>query len=150
MCRNVRPGILSVLPRDLLPEIPSIRTMPMIGTQFRRVLALAALILATASPAAAAPDVWACQRYRTELANLNASASTASALQSEVARLQTYYRSLNCEGGKFLFFDTRPRNAGPSKRGSARSTPPMAGATARWWPPAGGSSLQRCRAPAPA
>ena len=64
-------------PRDLLPEIPSIRTMPMIGTQFRRVLALAALSLATASPAAAAPDVWACQRYRTELANLNASASTS-------------------------------------------------------------------------
>ncbi|CAO4145583.1 DUF2865 domain-containing protein [Methylorubrum aminovorans] len=99
-------------PRDLLPEIPSIRTMPMIGTQFRRVLALAALSLATASPAAAAPDVWACQRYRTELANLNASASTASALQSEVARLQTYYRSLNCEGGKFLFFDTRPPQCG--------------------------------------
>ncbi|WP_096487532.1 DUF2865 domain-containing protein [Methylorubrum populi] len=88
--------------------------MPMIGPQFRRVLALAlaVLTLGGASPAAAAPDVWACQRYRTELANLNASASTASALQSEVARLETYYRSLNCEGGKFLFFDTRPPQCG--------------------------------------
>lgn len=84
---------LAMPPRDLLPEIPSIRTMPMIGLQFRRtfaaVLALAGAILAGAPPAAAAPDVWACQRYRSELANLNASASTASALQSEVARLQT-------------------------------------------------------------
>lgn len=88
--------------------------MPMIGPQFRRVLglALAALALDGASPAAAAPDVWACQRYRTELSNLNASASTASALQSEVARLETYYRSLNCEGAKFLFFDTRPPQCG--------------------------------------
>ncbi|MDV2983571.1 UNVERIFIED_CONTAM: DUF2865 domain-containing protein [Methylobacteriaceae bacterium AG10] len=97
-----------------LPEIPSIRTMPMIGPQFRRALGvvLAALALARAAPAVAAPDVWACQRYRTELANLNASASTASALQSEVARLEAYYRSLNCEGGKFLFFDTRPPQCG--------------------------------------
>ncbi|MEH3119042.1 MAG: DUF2865 domain-containing protein [Methylorubrum populi] len=88
--------------------------MPMIGPQLRRALTLplAALALAGASPAAAAPDVWACQRYRTELANLNASASTASALQSEVARLESYYRSLNCEGGKFLFFDTRPPQCG--------------------------------------
>jgi hypothetical protein len=88
--------------------------MPMIGPQFRRVIGavLAALPLAGASPATAAPDVWACQRYRTELANLNASASTASALQSEVARLEAYYRSLNCEGGKFLFFDTRPPQCG--------------------------------------
>ncbi|MCY1644459.1 DUF2865 domain-containing protein [Methylorubrum sp. SL192] len=103
-----------VLSRDPLLEIPSIRTMPMIGPQFRRVIgaALAALVLAGAWPAAAAPDVWACQRYRTELANLNASASTASALQSEVARLESYYRSLNCEGGKFLFFDTRPPQCG--------------------------------------
>ncbi|MGN7125806.1 DUF2865 domain-containing protein [Methylorubrum populi] len=110
------PCRLAMPPRDLLPEIPSIRTMPMIGLQFRRtfaaVLALAGAVLAGAPPAAAAPDVWACQRYRSELANLNASASTASALQSEVARLQTYYRSLNCEGGKFLFFDTRPPQCG--------------------------------------
>ncbi|HJE24249.1 MAG TPA: DUF2865 domain-containing protein [Methylorubrum populi] len=88
--------------------------MPMIGLQFRRACAalLAALAVGGASPAAAAPDVWACQRYRTELSNLNASASTATALQNEVARLQTYYRSLNCEGGKFLFFDTRPPQCG--------------------------------------
>ncbi|MFF8799960.1 MULTISPECIES: DUF2865 domain-containing protein [unclassified Methylobacterium] len=90
--------------------------MPMIGTQFRRavtlVLAAVSLGFGGASPAAAAPDVWACQRYKSELANLNASASTAAALQSEVARLQTYYRSLNCEGGKFLFFDTRPPQCG--------------------------------------
>ncbi|PXW56208.1 MULTISPECIES: DUF2865 domain-containing protein [Methylobacteriaceae] len=90
--------------------------MPMIGTQIRRaaalVLAAISLGLGGASPAAAAPDVWACQRYKSELANLNATASTAAALQSEVARLQTYYRSLNCEGGKFLFFDTRPPQCG--------------------------------------
>ncbi|WP_232631976.1 DUF2865 domain-containing protein [Methylobacterium sp. Leaf118] len=89
--------------------------MPLIGPQLRRAFALAAaaaaLALAAVTPAAAG-DVWACQRYKTELANLNASASTASALQSEVARLESYYRSLNCEGGKFLFFDTRPPQCG--------------------------------------
>lgn len=89
--------------------------MPPIGMQLRRALsalaAATALVLTQAAPAAAG-DVWACQRYKTELANLNASASTAAALQSEVARLQTYYRSLNCEGGRFLFFDTRPPQCG--------------------------------------
>ena len=89
--------------------------MPLIGPQLRRAFALAAaaaaLALAQVAPAAAG-DVWACQRHKTELANLNASASTAAALQSEVARLEAYYRSLNCEGGKFLFFDTRPPQCG--------------------------------------
>lgn len=89
--------------------------MPLIGTQLRRAFtALAAatlVVLAQAGPAAPG-DVWACQRYKTELANLNASASTAAALQSEVSRLESYYRSLNCEGGKFLFFDTRPPQCG--------------------------------------
>ena len=89
--------------------------MPLIGPQLRRAFAALAavsgLVFAQGGPAAAG-DVWACQRYKTELANLNASASTAAALQSEVTRLEAYYRSLNCEGGRFLFFDTRPPQCG--------------------------------------
>lgn len=89
--------------------------MPLIGPQLRRAFAALAaalgLVLAQGGSAAAG-DVWACQRYKTELANLNASASTAAALQSEVSRLEAYYRSLNCEGGRFLFFDTRPPQCG--------------------------------------
>ena len=89
--------------------------MPLIGPQLRRAftaLAAAAGLVFAQGGSASAGDVWACQRHKTELANLNASASTAAALQSEVSRLESYYRSLNCEGGKFLFFDTRPPQCG--------------------------------------
>ena len=53
-----------------------------------------------------------CRRYRAELASVQTGASATRALQDEIGRLQTYYRSLNCEGGKFLFFDTRPPQCG--------------------------------------
>lgn len=53
-----------------------------------------------------------CRRYRAELASVQNGASTTRALQDEIGRLQTYFRSLNCEGGKFLFFDTRPPQCG--------------------------------------
>ncbi len=43
---------------------------------------------------------------------MQSGASATRALQDEIGRLQTYYRSLNCEGGKFLFFDTRPPQCG--------------------------------------
>ena len=89
--------------------------MPLIGPQSRRALTLlaaAATLAAGWALPARAGDVWACQRYKSELASLNASASTAAALQGELARLQSYYRSLNCEGGRFLFFDTRPPQCG--------------------------------------
>lgn len=79
-------------------------------------MALAGIAAAPASaqttPAPQAPNVYACQRYKAELASINNEASTARALQSEIGRLEAYYRTLNCEGGKFLFFDTRPPQCG--------------------------------------
>jgi len=87
--------------------------MPLIRPPFRSLVqALAAALVALACAAPARADQWACQRYRTELANLTDGANTAQALQNEIGRLQSYYRSLNCEGGKFLFFDTRPPQCG--------------------------------------
>ncbi|WP_246695025.1 DUF2865 domain-containing protein [Methylobacterium sp. WL6] len=54
----------------------------------------------------------ACLRYRSELASLGNGASMVRALQSEIGRLEAYHRSLSCEGGTFLFFDTRPPQCG--------------------------------------
>lgn len=54
----------------------------------------------------------ACLRYRSELAGLSDGANTARALQNEIGRLNAYYRTLNCEGGRFLFFDSRPPQCG--------------------------------------
>ena len=53
-----------------------------------------------------------CRRYRAELASLQNGASTTRALNDEIGRLEAYFRGLNCEGGKFLFFDTRPPQCG--------------------------------------
>jgi hypothetical protein len=53
-----------------------------------------------------------CRRYRAELAALQNGASTTRALNDEIGRLEAYFRGLNCEGGKFLFFDTRPPQCG--------------------------------------
>ncbi len=53
-----------------------------------------------------------CRRYRAELASVQAGGSATRALQDEIGRLQTYFRSLNCEGSRFLFFDTRPPQCG--------------------------------------
>lgn len=72
-----------------------------------RWLAMAA-VAASALVLPAQADTYACQRYKSELANLSAGADTARALQNEIGRLNAYFRTLNCEGGKFLFFDTRP------------------------------------------
>ncbi len=54
----------------------------------------------------------ACLRYRSELTNLGNGASVVRALQGEIGRLEAYHRTLNCEGGTFLFFDTRPPQCG--------------------------------------
>lgn len=54
----------------------------------------------------------ACRRYRAELASVQNGASTTRALNDEIGRLEAYFRGLNCEGGKFLFFDTRPPQCG--------------------------------------
>ncbi|GJE28985.1 DUF2865 domain-containing protein [Methylobacterium organophilum] len=88
--------------------------MPLIrrSTRLPVALLLLALFAVPFLPAAARADQWACQRYKAELANLNNGASAAEALRNEIGRLQAYYRSLNCEGGKFLFFDTRPPQCG--------------------------------------
>ena len=67
---------------------------------------------APAAPAPVSAPHPACARYRAELASLSDGASVTRALQSEIGRLEAYHRSLNCEGGKFLFFDTRPPQCG--------------------------------------
>ena len=73
------------------------------------VQALACIFLATgAVEAQPQASTYACQRYKSELANLSDGANTARALQNEIGRLNAYYRTLSCEGGRFLFFDTRP------------------------------------------
>ena len=54
----------------------------------------------------------ACLRYRAELSSLGNGASVVRALQGEIGRLEAYHRALNCEGGTFLFFDTRPPQCG--------------------------------------
>jgi hypothetical protein len=53
-----------------------------------------------------------CRRYRAELASVQNGVSTTRALNDEIGRLEAYFRGLNCEGGKFLFFDTRPPQCG--------------------------------------
>ena len=69
---------------------------------------------AEAAPAAPTPQLPspACRRYRAELASLRYGVSATRALQDEIGRLQAYQRTLNCEGGTFLFFDTRPPQCG--------------------------------------
>ncbi|GJE62780.1 hypothetical protein MPOCJGCO_4916 [Methylobacterium trifolii] len=83
---------------------------PPIRLLLRPLIALA-LCLGAAGASAQAP-AQTCQRYRAELASLGDGASVTRALQGEIARLQAYHRTLNCEGGTFLFFDTRPPQCG--------------------------------------
>ncbi|AWN39773.1 DUF2865 domain-containing protein [Methylobacterium durans] len=92
--------------------------MPLIRSQIRQLArTLAASVLAAllaplpASAQQQAPNP-ACQRYRAELTSLSNNANVARALQGEISRLEAYYRTLNCEGGRFLFFDTRPPQCG--------------------------------------
>jgi len=66
---------------------------------------------AEAKPVPQAPSPQ-CRRYRAELAALQNGVSTTRALNDEIGRLEAYFRGLNCEGGKFLFFDTRPPQCG--------------------------------------
>lgn len=68
-------------------------------------------VQATPIPAPQLPSP-ACRRYRAELASVQNGASATRALQGEIGRLEAYFRTLNCEGGKFLFFDTRPPQCG--------------------------------------
>ncbi|WP_019906709.1 DUF2865 domain-containing protein [Methylobacterium sp. 77] len=89
--------------------------MPLILPQIRKLVAtlgaaMAAIAFGTAVQAQAPSGQ--CQRYRYELANLSDGANTARALQNEIGRLEAYYRTLSCEGGKFLFFDSRPPQCG--------------------------------------
>ncbi|KQP61540.1 hypothetical protein ASG40_02370 [Methylobacterium sp. Leaf399] len=93
-----------------MPLIPSAIRLPVLRRIGRMLAGAAAMLAATALPAAA--DTYSCQRYKAELANLSAGADTARALQNEIGRLNAYFRTLNCEGGKFLFFDTRPPQCG--------------------------------------
>src|SRR3954452_21563168 len=87
--------------------------MPLIRSPIRQLAGmLAAAAFAVLGASAAQAQSSACQRYRAELANVSDGASVARALQGEIARLEAYYRTLNCEGGKFLFFDTRPPQCG--------------------------------------
>ena len=92
--------------------------MSLIPAQIRmlvRVLAgvlAAGVLAATALVGGAQAQTSACLRYRSELAGLSDGASTARALQNEIGRLNAYYRTLDCEGGRFLFFDSRPPQCG--------------------------------------
>lgn len=74
--------------------------------------ALTGALLAFGAAQGAQAESYTCQRYRAELANLSDGASTARALQNEIGRLTAYFRTLNCEGGQFLFFDSRPPQCG--------------------------------------
>lgn len=47
-----------------------------------------------------------CRRYRAELASLERAGGDPG--RGELAQLRTYYAQVGCEGGRFLFFDTRP------------------------------------------
>lgn len=80
--------------------------------RFAPALLLLALVLLGMSAAPAFANVFLCQRYRAELAGLNDGASTQRALQSEIARLQAYYRTLNCDGARFALFEARPPQCG--------------------------------------
>ena len=87
--------------------------MPLIPSQIRTLVRVLAGVLAvTTLTGIAEAQTSACLRYRSELAGLSDGASTARALQNEIGRLNAYYRTLNCEGGRFLFFDSRPPQCG--------------------------------------
>ncbi|KQP83261.1 hypothetical protein ASF57_14515 [Methylobacterium sp. Leaf117] len=120
VCCPRSPSLRRDPPSDSVRRRPAIlrnQAMPLIPLQIRtlvRVLAgvLAALPVALAMTGAAEAQNAACLRYRSELASLSDGASTARALQNEIGRLNAYYRTLSCEGGKFLFFDSRPPQCG--------------------------------------
>ncbi len=69
---------------------------------------------AEAPAAAPAPQLPSaeCRRYRAELASVQAGGSATRALQDEIGRLQTYFRSLNCEGTASCSSIRGRRNAG--------------------------------------
>ncbi|NEU10725.1 DUF2865 domain-containing protein [Methylobacterium sp. BTF04] len=86
--------------------------MPLISPLIRTFVgALAGLLLSVGTVQAQTQSA-TCLRYRSELAGLSDGASTARALQNEIGRLNAYYRTLSCEGGRFLFFDSRPPQCG--------------------------------------
>lgn len=100
------PGAAVVRVASVSPDF----VMPLIRPLRRRFAWMLGAALAATAPAQA--DIYACQRLRSELASLGGAATTQRALQTEIGRLQAYYRTLSCEGGKFLFFDTRPPQCG--------------------------------------
>jgi hypothetical protein len=108
-----------------MPHRPIVRSLGRLFLSAALALGLSSSLLAPAgaqdapadSPAAEArpaPQLPSpqCRRYRAELAALQTGASTTQALNNEIGRLEAYFRGLNCEGGKFLFFDTRPPQCG--------------------------------------
>ncbi|MGH1591839.1 DUF2865 domain-containing protein [Methylobacterium phyllosphaerae] len=108
-----------------MPHRPIVRTLGRLILSATLALGLSHLVVTSAgaqetepgpSPAEArpAPQVPSpqCRRYRAELVSLQNGASTTRALNDEIGRLESYFRGLNCEGGKFLFFDTRPPQCG--------------------------------------
>ena len=106
-----KPGLVPRVNPHRVPVMPQID--PPARRRIPRLLAaLIALVLGTAPSLPARADPYACQRYKAELAGLNDGGSTQRALRTEIGRLQAYYRTLNCEGGQFLFFDTRPPQCG--------------------------------------
>ncbi|MDP4004483.1 DUF2865 domain-containing protein [Methylobacterium sp. NEAU K] len=110
-----------------MPDRPIVRSLGRLILSAALALGLSRSLLVTAvaqdapadQPAAAearpsAPQLPspACRRYRSELATVQTGASTTRALNDEIGRLEAYFRGLNCAGGQFLFFDTRPPQCG--------------------------------------
>jgi hypothetical protein len=81
----------------------------MIPPAIRSLFAAAAALLAMEGGAFAQS---ACQRYRAELASLGGGsrgdAGAAMRMRAEVARMASYYQSIGCERGSFLFFSAPP------------------------------------------
>jgi Protein of unknown function (DUF2865) len=68
-------------------------------------------VIGLAASGSAIAQTAECQRYRAELASLGGGRSMAGALhqqRTEIARLSTYYQSIGCERGGFLFFGGAP------------------------------------------
>ena len=79
------------------------RTLRLLATAF---VGLAGLWGVALGGTAAAQTSDLCRRDRAELASFDRHGGSGT--REELARLTAYYRTIDCEGGRFLFFDTRP------------------------------------------
>ena len=69
------------------------------------------LVIGLTASGSALAQTAECQRYRAELASLGGGRSMAGAAHQqrvEMARLNAYYQSIGCGGGRFLFFGSPP------------------------------------------